>query len=448
MSDSPDRMMASIKGWFPERNVQEFTLSDPQDFKRRVLQLARQFDPVCYLDHNQYPDLLYHSFDALIGLGAEAFIQPNQAHFEALRALVDTKKTFLFGYLAYDLKNQIEKLQSRSYDPIGFPDLHFFEPKIWIGLHHSTCIIAVKEVDPNTVFDQIQSSPLPNIEPIQETCEILARMDRSTYLEKVKAVKNHILEGDIYELNFCQEFYCPQAIIDPWETCWQLNQQSKAPFASFYRLQEQYLIGGSPERFLKKEGKKLISQPIKGTSKRGRNLSEDEQQKQALRASHKDQAENVMIVDLVRNDLAKSCQSGTVNVEELFGIYAFENVFQMISTVTGELRPNVHLVEAIVNAFPMGSMTGAPKIRSMQLIEQYEESRRGLYSGSVGYIDPNGNFDFNVVIRSILYNAKDQYLSFQVGGAIVYDSIPEKEYEECLLKATNVMKTLGLEWGN
>ncbi|MEM6724656.1 MAG: anthranilate synthase component I family protein [Bacteroidota bacterium] len=441
-------MKERIKTWFPNHHVEQFSLANPKDFKRQALQFARQFDPVCYLDHNQYPDLLYHSFDALIGLGAEEWIQPESNHFQALREMVDTHKAFLFGYLAYDLKNEIENLGSRSYDPVGFPDLHFFVPRIWIGLQQSTCFIAVRDQEPSAVIDQILETTNQEIDPIQEACEMMARIDKSTYLEKIKAVKNHILEGDIYELNFCQEFYCPQAIIDPWEVCWQLNQQSKAPFASFYRLKDQYLIGGSPERFLKKEGKKLISQPIKGTTKRGKNLSEDQEQKQALRESHKDQAENVMIVDLVRNDLAKSCQSGSVKVEELFGIYAFEKVFQMISTVTGELRPDVHLVEAIINAFPMGSMTGAPKIRSMQLIEQYEESRRGLYSGSVGYIDPEGNFDFNVVIRSILYNAQDQYLSFQVGGAIVYDSVPEKEYEECRLKATNVMKTLGLEWSD
>ena len=205
------------------------------------------------------------------------------------------------------------------------------------------------------------------------------------------------------------------------------------------------MLCGSPERFLRKKGRQLISQPIKGTIRRGVTQQEDEVLRQQLHQSLKDRAENVMIVDLVRNDLARSCQAGTVRVPELFGTYPFRQVWQMISTVTGQQHEQVDWLAAIKNAFPMGSMTGAPKVMSMQLIEKYEKSRRGLYSGAVGYITPNRDFDFNVVIRSILYNQIRQYLSFQVGGAIVYDSDPEQEYQECLLKAKGMLKALGLD---
>jgi para-aminobenzoate synthetase component I len=193
---------------------------------------------------------------------------------------------------------------------------------------------------------------------------------------------------------------------------------------------------------LKKEGNRLISQPIKGTIRRGENEAEDQLLRQQLRNDEKELAENMMIVDLVRNDLARSARTGSVKVEEMFGIYAFRQVHQMISTVTAQLKEAIPFTEAIRQAFPMGSMTGAPKIRAMELIDQYEQSRRGLFSGAVGYITPEGDFDFNVVIRSILYNAANHYLSFHVGSAITYDSVPEKEYEECLLKAQAIFRAL------
>ncbi|MEM9981316.1 MAG: anthranilate synthase component I family protein, partial [Bacteroidota bacterium] len=220
---------------------------------------------------------------------------------------------------------------------------------------------------------------------------------------------------------------------------------SPMPFATFLKLQHQYLLGASPERFLKKQGKQLISQPIKGTAKRSKQPVEDQRIRQQLYQSEKERAENLMIVDLVRNDLARSAVVGSVKVTELFGIYSFPQVHQMISTVKATLRDNITWVEALKNAFPMGSMTGAPKIKAMQLIEKYERTKRGLYSGAVGYVTPTGDFDFNVVIRSILYNAQAQYLSFQVGSAITYDALPAQEYEECLLKASAIIKTLAAQ---
>ncbi|PID89409.1 MAG: hypothetical protein CSB01_02115 [Bacteroidia bacterium] len=248
--------------------------------------------------------------------------------------------------------------------------------------------------------------------------------------------------GDIYEINFCQEFFAEQVCINPEQLYNHLKKVSPTPYGCFYKTRNHYLLSASPERFIKKKGTKLISQPIKGTAKRGANKEEDDTIKHHLFTDAKERAENIMIVDLVRNDLSHTATKGSVKVEELCGIYSFPQVHQMISTVVANLRNDIHFVEAIKQCFPMGSMTGAPKIRAMKLIEQYESTKRGLYSGAVGYITPQGDFDFNVVIRSILYNATNKYLSFMVGGAITMQSNPEKEYEECLLKAKAIRKTL------
>ncbi|MEO5675183.1 MAG: anthranilate synthase component I family protein, partial [Chitinophagales bacterium] len=221
---------------------------------------------------------------------------------------------------------------------------------------------------------------------------------------------------------------------------------SPAPLACFLKHGEKFLLSASPERFLKKESRKIISQPMKGTISRSNHAESDEHAKELLGTDEKEKAENVMIVDLVRNDLARSAVAGSVSVEELFGIYSFPRVHQMISTVSATLRNDVHFTEAIRNAFPMGSMTGAPKVMAMQLIDKYEKVKRGLFSGSAGYITPGGDFDFNVVIRSLLYNRESRYLSFQTGSAITHDCNPEKEYEECLLKAQAIMSTLGIDF--
>ena len=217
---------------------------------------------------------------------------------------------------------------------------------------------------------------------------------------------------------------------------------SKPPFAAYYRCQDKHLMCASPERFLKKDTKTLISQPIKGTRKRSAQLEEDNRLKNELLNCPKEQSENVMIVDLVRNDLSKTASPTSVKVQELFGIYSFPQVHQMISTVVSELEENTPWTEAIRHAFPMGSMTGAPKISAMQLIEKTEVFKRGLYSGAVGFVTPDSNFDFNVVIRSILYNSTNQYASLPVGSAITANANPQDEYDECYLKAKAMMEVL------
>jgi para-aminobenzoate synthetase component 1 len=268
------------------------------------------------------------------------------------------------------------------------------------------------------------------------------RISRADYLAKTQALQQHIARGDIYEVNFCMELYAEDANIEPHRLFQELNQKTKSPFSAFIQIVDKYLLSSSPERFLKRVGDRLISQPIKGTAQRHTDMVQDAAEASQLQKSEKERAENTMIVDLVRNDMSRIATKGSVQVEELCKVYPFAHVHQMISTIAAELQIETQVSDAIAACFPMGSMTGAPKVRAMQLIEQYEETKRGLYSGAVGYIDPNGDFDFNVVIRSLLYRKDTEYLSLQVGSALTASSNPEKEYDECLLKAKGVLEVL------
>lgn len=272
--------------------------------------------------------------------------------------------------------------------------------------------------------------------------KIHLRIHKDEYFNKINEMLVHIHRGDIYEANFCQEFYAENTVINPIETYNKLNAISKPPFATFFKLNDKYLLSASPERYIKKAGNTIISQPIKGTAKRSENIEEDEALKEALRNDQKERSENIMIVDLVRNDLSKTALKGSVVVKELCEIYTFDQVHQMISTVESKVDEDINPVEILKSTFPMGSMTGAPKISAMKIIEALEETKRGLYSGSVGYFTPNGDFDFNVVIRSILFNESKKYVSYSVGGAITAKSDPLKEYEECLVKAKAMREVL------
>lgn len=425
-----------------------FELTDSPAFKAKALQWSRTFDQISFLDNNEHQSHRYQSQECLLAVGAHSELKINEAPsaaFPRLREYVDQTQDWIFGFLAYDLKNDLEKLSSTHPDGLGFPLLYFFQPEYLLKWSTNQVWIQSKGKSPAAIFQEINAIERPPVEEYQRpSVDLQSRFSKADYLQTVERIRQHIIEGDVYELNFCQEFFAKDCQLDPWKLFAEFNDISQAPFTSFYRLEDQFLLCASPERFLKKVGRKVISQPIKGTIGRGKDAEEDQRLGDQLYHSIKDRAENVMIVDLVRNDLARTCQAGTVVVEELFGIYAFPQVQQMISTVTGELREEQHAVDAIANAFPMGSMTGAPKVMSMELIEKYERSRRGLYSGAVGYFDPAGDFDFNVVIRSMLYQAERQYLSFQVGGAIVYDSEPELEFAECMLKAKGMRKVLGL----
>jgi len=419
-------------------------IANPKLFKEQLLSWAQQFREVVFLDSNSYPQQ-YSNFDCILAVDAFTSLQTDYYNaFEDLKQYKQNTKDWLFGYLSYDLKNDIEKLQSNNFDGLHFPDLFFFQPKKIFTIKGNELEIQYLMLCDDEVeedFEEIVQSPKSKVESV-EPLDIKQRIPKDLYVQKVSKMLEHIHIGDMYEGNFCMEFYAENAIINPLEKFQKLNEISQPPFSVFFKNCKNYLLSASPERYLKKEGDKIISQPIKGTSKRFADPIEDEKSKNILVSDAKERAENIMITDLVRNDLSHTAQKGSVVVEELCGIYSFLQVHQMISTITSKLDPQYSAVDVLKTTFPMGSMTGAPKISVMEIVENLEETKRGLYSGAVGYFTPEGDFDFNVVIRSILYNQENKYVSFSVGSAITSQSIPEKEYEECLLKAKAMHEVL------
>lgn len=423
-----------------------FPVDDFRIFKIQMLNWVNQFNIFCLLDNQQY-SFSKPGFECLLAAGSTAAIALQAGNaYEELRAFRNKNPDeWFFGHFGYDLKNETEQLVSERPDGIGFSDLHFFIPEIVIELdNHEVKIYSNQDAD--TVYNQIIQSPVFFKAGKEKKTQIKNRISRGNYIETVEKLRQHILRGDCYEINFCQEFYAENAGFDPLYSYSLLNRFSPNPFSAFYKHNGKYCLCASPERYLKKEGSIISSQPIKGTAKRNLEDAEaDEQLKQYLQNSSKEKTENVMVVDLVRNDLSRICKAGTVKVDELFGLYSFPQVHQMISTVSGELDAGIDWIDCVKATFPMGSMTGAPKKRVMELIEQYEQTKRGLFSGAIGYVKPGAqspDFDFNVVIRSILYNEANRYLSFQAGGGITYNSDPELEYEESLLKAQAMMRVL------
>lgn len=399
------------------------------------------FDVACYLDSNNFNDR-YAKFDALIAAGVKDELSANAGTaFEQLEQFRKKHGGWIIGFMGYDLKNEVEALSSHNFDGLDFPDLYFFAPEYLVSIKGNTVEITGDNVQ--WALAEIENMALP-VDEKPSAIKLQTRFTKEEYIATANKIKQHISRGDIYVTNFCQEFYADDAVIDPLATFFKLNSISPNPFSCFFKLRDKYILCASPERFLAKRGNQLISQPIKGTAKRGANETEDEQNKDSLKQHTKELQENVMIVDLVRNDLTRSAKQGTVKTEELFGIYSFAQVHQMISTVVCELGEDISAVQAVKNTFPMGSMTGAPKVSSMKLMEEYELSKRGVYSGAIGYFDPDNDFDFNVVIRTLLYNESNQYLSFQTGSAITFHADAEQEYEECLLKAKAILEVLGL----
>jgi para-aminobenzoate synthetase component 1 len=412
-------------------------IEHPELLKKQLLQWSQQFREIVFLDSNTNPST-YSSYDCMLAVDAFTSIQTDYSNaFEALDIYQKTTKDWLFGYLSYDLKNDTERLTSKNKDGLHFPDLFFFQPKKLIFIkdnqlefHYLNLCNDEMESD----FQEIIHLELAT-EYVRVKTIIQQQISKTEYLHKVDKMLEYIHHGIIYEANFCMEFFAEETVLNPLMTFEALNVISKAPFATFFKNNTQFAMSASPERYLKKMGEKCISQPIKGTSRRFENKDEDKLSKINLANDPKERSENIMIVDLVRNDLSKTAQKGTVTVEEICEIYSFIQVHQMISTVTSQISPEFSPVDVLKTTFPMGSMTGAPKISSMQKIEELEETKRGLYSGAIGYFTPENDFDFNVVIRSIIYNEAEKYVSFSVGSAITSKSEPEKEYEECLLKA-------------
>ncbi len=419
-------------------------IQNPIQFKHQLLTWSQQFREVIFMDSNNYPQL-YSTYDCLLAVDAFTSIKTDYHNaFEDLKQYQQTTKDWLFGYLSYDLKNDIEVLHSNNFDGLYFADLFFFQPKkIFLLKGNELEIQYLNMCDDEFEEDFIEISvQFPEFSTQHSKVNIKQRISKENYLEKTSKILDHIHRGDIYEANFCMEFFSENTTIEPLNIFEKLNKISKPPHAVYFKNNKQFLLCASPERYLRKVGDQLISQPIKGTAKRFLDPDEDEKSKNELASDPKESSENIMIADLVRNDLSKTAQKGSVKVEELCGIYSFEQVHQMITTISSKLDSQYAAVDAIKTTFPMGSMTGMPKVSVMKIIEELEETKRGLYSGAVGYFTPTGDFDFNVVIRSILYNQENQYVSFSVGSAITSQSIPEKEYEECLLKAKAMREVL------
>lgn len=414
--------------------------------------LLRLFDPAIKLESWSRNNTGPSGYETLYGLGQQRSIELRlDQHQELLAELRDLRGIggWTFLALSYDLKaetclpeKRLGRLNSGNPDRRNWPDLLAWEPQFVLGRKGEDIYLLEGPLEdlPKPPENKAVFLPPPGL-------KIQSDVDRKSYLGQVASIRQHIREGDVYELNYCQEFYAelPPACLDPWALYQRLGELSKAPFSAFLRKGQDYVCCASPERFLQLKSNKLLSQPIKGTAARGRYAEEDRFFMAQLVNSEKDRAENVMIVDLVRNDLARVCKSGSVKVPELFGRHTFPTVHHLISSVTGDLKEDFDGIDAIEACFPMGSMTGAPKIRAMELIESHESFRRGLYSGSIGYFTPSGDFDLNVVIRTIFWNHDNGLMSFPIGGAITWDSVAESEYAECMIKADGIRRVLAGE---
>ncbi len=410
------------------------------DFRRRLLGWLwnQEYAALYESQHISFP---FGAFPTLAAAGKRMLIRTDGSDsLEKIREAHEAHHDLMVGYLGYDLKNQTEQLTSRHADVTGFPDALFFIPE-HVLLFENERLTIHSDTDPDAIMVSIMETPVT--EPVKvPPSELIQDISRGTYVERVNQLREHIINGDMYEINYCLHYSLGNYGQPPAVLYDRLTSSSPMPFSCFFRMGAHYLVCASPERFLKKSGRQLISQPIKGTARRSQDALEDRRIIRMLRNNEKEQAENMMIVDLVRNDLARSSETGSVKVEEIFGIYSFAYLHQMISTVTSSLSSDMPFTDAIRYAFPMGSMTGAPKVKVMQLIEEYEDKKRGIYSGAAGFITPEADFDFNVVIRSLFGNLSNETLRFSVGSAITYDSVAELEYEECLLKARAILKIL------
>lgn len=439
-----------------------FTLEfqDQDALKRALYQLGssqrRDGAPWLFLDSHQHEDP-FGVFEALMGLGAAATFSINHCadgDWEQLKSWYSAQNDWCLGHLGYDLKNADEGLTSMNPDEVEFPDLHFFVPeKLFIvkKKHLEAFYLPTRAhewtqdaAQLNEYLAALESSTLieTRCEDSEQGIVLEGRWTQEVYAQKFAEIQKHIQLGDIYETNFCQEFFHPNVSVDPAKLFQRLSQFSKAPFSAFYSLGTHSALCASPERYLTKRGRQLISQPIKGTLKRHQDLDVDQKALAEFIEDPKERRENIMITDLVRNDLSKVAARNSVQVKTLCKLESYQHVHQMVTTVTAELKDGLGPIDALSATFPMGSMTGVPKVRALQLMEHFEGHKRGLYSGAIGYFTPEGDFDFNVVIRSLLYNSSTRYLSLSVGGAITSSANAKDEYRECLLKAEALRQVL------
>ncbi len=430
------------------RQTHIFHINKSSDLRNQLLSKSKEVDYISILDSNTNITRFnlptdYINYDLIAGVDALEVLEVSSDAFNQLKKFHQQHQDWLFGYLSYDLKNEVEKLTSTNHDGVQAASLSFFIPKYVLLLKGNVLEIHTNESKENC--EQFLAELVISSEEVISSIPLQQRETKDEYLQKIAQIKRHIQRGDIYEMNYCQEFFAENIALNPEAVFYQLNNNATTPFASFLKLNHLYVMCASPERFIKKSGNKLISQPIKGTRKRGVNTNEDAALIKELITSEKDISENIMITDLVRNDLSVTAVKGSVKVVELCGIYTFEKVHQMITTITSEVNEKVHFNQILKSVFPMGSMTGAPKLKAMELIEVFESFKRGVFSGTIGYITPKGDFDFNVVIRTILYNAGTKYLSVGVGGAITIKSDAEEEYEECMVKVKPIFEVLNFQ---
>ena len=426
-----------------KNKISAFAIEDSKAFKIKMLNWSGRFNIFCFLDNSNYKHE-ENSFECLLAAGCKRSVSITHGNtLKELQAFSDKNNDWLFGHLGYDIINKKPLDIPALKNEVDFGGGFFFIPEILLRLTEKELIIESECFDPHQIFEAVNEQDHFIKKTVRQNIEFTKEITGHDYKNIINALREHILRGDCYEINFCQHFFANDISIDPIFYYHELACISPNPFGAFYKLGDKYCLCASPERFLKKTGTTLISQPIKGTSKR--NLTDataDEKSRQYLMNSDKEKIENVMVVDLVRNDMSKICKEGSVHVRELFGIYSFPQVHQMISTIEGEIDAGIGWTDVIKACFPMGSMTGAPKIKVMELIERYEHSPRGLFSGSIGYITPGGDFDFNVVIRSLMYDETKKIISFKTGGGITFNSNAEQEYEECMLKAAAIIRVL------
>lgn len=416
-------------------------MEHPAEFHWKMLNWASRFNISAFLDSHSYSG----SRQCLLAAGAITHFTPSGTG-NTLAELFHWKKTqqdWAFGHLGFGLAEETEGVHQYPESHTRFGNAFFFAPEHLLEILPGNRVrIGTVDDRPENIFQAILSSPT-HVEGEIAVAPFIPRIPRTEYIAKVKNLQAHILRGDCYEINFCQEFFTQPHTFNPLKAYQLLSQASPAPFGGYYRNGDQYVISASPERYLKKTGNTLLSQPMKGTWERDHAHPEnDRNNMRLLRESAKERAENIMIVDLVRNDLSRVAAEGSVKVEELCGVYSFPQVHQMISTITGSLPEGTPWTDAIRHTFPMGSMTGAPKKRVLELTFEHETTARGIYAGSIGYVTPENDFDFNVVIRSLVYNSAENYLSYHVGSGITGYATAEKEYEECLLKAEGILKAL------
>jgi para-aminobenzoate synthetase component 1 len=412
--------------------------TDREAFLQRVISACRSYDHFAlYLTSEE-------EFALHLGISARYVeLYETLGAFEILRSFHRDSNREICGYLGYDLKNDLEKLESKNPSAIRTPETAFFESSLRLKFQNEMVEVdGMDESHIDSLLHQLGLEPklsqgLSGVNPISDTLE-------DDYLQAVGQLKNHLQRGDIYEANYCIQFVAEANDFCPYSGFYSLWKRTKAPFSVFAKLNDVFVLSASPERYLKRDGEELISQPIKGTIKRSTDPIVDKELMRSLSNDTKEKSENVMIVDLVRNDLSRIAQRGSVKVRELHEVYSFKTVHHLISTVEAKLKEGYGSWDAIRATFPMGSMTGAPKISAMKLIETYEHFKRGIYSGAFGIMKPDGNFDFNVLIRTLVFDNTTRKITFGVGSAITIKADSKKEWNECMLKADALIKSLRL----